>query len=312
MAGSFKLVAESINLGEGFPNLPGHIYFSPHDGLVPLIEEQKLKRGIEEVAGILRRFLGTNSPKFRERFAQLLALAQLGLVRGDVKVALLELDDMKASLVNDEGQAVRAQYLSRLGLIVITACVIFIVLGFFAYDLMTLLGDRILVDTYSNSAISTQDHTKERILSFAQTFQNYAFMLSAAMPALWLTFALRREFSFEHLFLPERDLLGPLHRVAFVAVATVILAVFCSARIAGVYIGGLSTEAASRNLLVALVFGFLCGLGQGLLADLILPHVRRFGAPAPAPTSHVASAPAPATHGGPVQGAAVTEEKRPG
>jgi len=269
--GSYKLVCEHAGL-QGRAEMPGHLFFVLVDGAKPTDQETKLKRDVETTATACRKFLQTSAPKrFRERFDALLSLAQVGLLAPTANPveASSTLENLKEDMVLIEGQEIRTRYLWNLLKLAVLFCCLFLIIFFVAVPVSRFL--------YANVfGTNGEEADSKNVQSIAQAIHSYSLMLLTAMVGLWVSFALRRNFKFDELFLPENDLLSPLHRVLFVICATSILALFCSLNFVGVSIATFETKALPQSLAVAATFGVLCGLSQNLLPDMILPRTEQF------------------------------------
>jgi hypothetical protein len=274
MAGSYQVVSELVGI-KGRTDRPGHLYFSPAPETEPSETEQSFKREVEEVASVLRKLLQTKSPDdFAVRFEELLGLARLGLLvgQGHLAEASSSLRGMKESLVKNEGQHIRSKYLSRLLLIAVVTSVIFLIIFALARSIAEFVTDISPSGGLPGAAAETEAKTN----IFAMGVRSYSLMLVGAMIGLWVSFALRKNFTFEHLFLPEDDLLSPIHRTVFVIVATAILALFCSQNIIDFSLWNFQTKNLASEMAPALSFGVLCGLAQNFLSDIVLPHIKSF------------------------------------
>lgn len=291
MAGSYLLVVEAVGI-DGRPDKPGHLYFTPLHGVTPSAEERRFKAECEMIADALRtRVQPIANDTFRDAFDELLACAQLGLVQGQANLpeASADVADFKLRLVARAGQLVRRRYLNKL--LLITTCVALglLAIGYFAPNLIDNKLQEPAVDKSAERDRTAQTtnanprqvegmrkpipHSNE--LPPAAYLRNYSYMLAAAMLGLWLSFAVRKSFTFEQLYLPEADLLGPVHRVIFVLISTSLLALFCYLNVAGVSFGDFSTQQIPFSKASAFLFGAISGVGEALLSDAILPHVRR-------------------------------------
>jgi hypothetical protein len=239
MPGSYQLVCESDadgNVGA----TGGHLYLSPSGNVKPSKDEERLVTEAEKLAKALRKHLANNSPQFRQRFVALLKLAQTGLVGDNANAAVAQaaLDTMKTEMIHDEGQDIRKKTLVVLLVVAAIFACLFLFLGFFAKDIINgaNVTDRVLAQDDASA------DAKTRAFQLATGLQRYAWMLGASMIGLWAAFAMRRNFTFEQLFLPEADLLGPVFRAVFVIIATGLLALLCSKKITGFYLGTFTTE----------------------------------------------------------------------
>lgn len=251
MPGSFQTVCEAVGVNN--LNLPGHLYFGVLPGANISVEELGLRDDCEAVATVLQTHVGLNNPAFRALFEELLATAQVGLVGAGANPAAAgaTLNAFKERLVSSLGPGVRKRYLSSLGRRAIAMATLFVALGLFA-------------SRYASVIELAPDECR-----------NYCFMLSASMLTVWASFAARRKFSFEEIFLPESDMLAPLHRLVFSAICTLLLAIICSIKMAGFSVGSFSTDNVGTSTKTALVFGALLGFGERFLGDAIMPHVSR-------------------------------------
>lgn len=256
---AFGFIGECVGISN-HENRPGHIYFAPVPGHVVSPEKVRLQGSIELTAGDLRE-LQTVVPEyeFREYFGELLSLAQVGLLCGHANpnIAALALNNLKLRIVQRLGPAMKRRYLNRLGRVVLLAAVFYVAIG---------------------SAMRWWQPVVIRALDVQSQIRpsNYLFMLAVAMLSMWLSFASRKtRFTFQDLVRPEEDMLGPVHRVVYVSGFTSLLALFCSANIAGVSIGNFSTQILGADLVSATIFGAVCGLSEKLLATTVDPHVRR-------------------------------------
>lgn len=271
MAGSYQLVAELVRI-DGRVDRPGHLYFSPAPGVETSAEEQAFRTQVEEVATVLRKLTPMNPEEGRERFEELLGLARLGLLvgQGHLADASGALRGMKDSLVKNEGQRVRSKYLSRLLIIALGVSFVFLVSFLFAPRIAEFVTD------VSSSSASSGAEVQHKTQEMATALRSYSLMFVGAMVGLWVSFALRKNFAFEHLFLPEDDLLSPVHRALFVIVTTAVLALFCSQNIIDFSLWNFQTKKLASEFAPALSFGVLCGLAQNLLSDIILPRIKTF------------------------------------
>ena len=271
VSGSYSVVSECSGV-QGRTDRPGHLLFVLLDKAKPTLEEQQLRRDIEITAAALRKCLQQNAPSnFRARFDSLVSLAQMGLIspKANVREAYRALDDLKADLVLTEGQEIRTRYLWKLMTLAMFFCAFFSLTFLFAKHVSGLIIQDL-------AAPADPIGAQERAQTLTLGIQSYSIMLFTAMVGLWSSFALRRNFTFEHLFLPENDLLSPLHRILFVICATGILALFCSLNIATITIAKFSTQNLAFSFEASATFGVLCGLSQDLLADTILPRTKQF------------------------------------
>jgi hypothetical protein len=241
----------------GRSDMPGHIYFAPVPNRLVPTEKDQLRHDIEVVARSLRElFAGkdlANDPRFREHFRSLLSAAQLGLLCGDANPAQgrAALDTLKDNVLESELKAVKNGYLNRLGKWVAGSAIVFVVVGLAVGHFWPTLAS-------------------------AGKPSNYAFMLAAAMPAMWLSFVTRKQkWTFADLCRPEEDLMQPGHRIAYVVCFTSLLALICGEGIAGVSVGNFSTAKIGESLGSAIIFGTACGLSEKLLATTIAPHITR-------------------------------------
>jgi hypothetical protein len=287
MAGSYQVVCEA-NGTCGLPNKPGHLYFSPAQGVTVRAEEQQFKGECEMVADVLRTHVQqTNPAQFREFFAELLACAQLGLVGNEANLSEAQntLTAFKKRLIVQAGQHFRRRYLNRLLCITSLFAVLFLLSGIFGPRLASGGREAKMTEQHQQNESKTgegasrerpqpkTDEPQQGILS--HSIRNYSFMLATAMLGLWLSFALRKSFTFEQLFLPEADLLGPFHRVIFVIFSTSLIALLCYLKVAGVSVGNFSTQEIPFSAASAILFGALSGVGEALLSDAIVPHVKK-------------------------------------
>jgi hypothetical protein len=222
--------------------------------LKPSKEELKLRNDCERVATVLRDQVPQQ--QFRELFSELLGIAQLGLVGASANPALAAttLSEFKERLVISIGHGVRKKYLTRLGWTTAGWAAGFVCCGVI-----------IPLAVQSVKSVSVD----------AVLIRNYGCMLAAAMAGLWISFAVRKDFTFEDLFHPEADLLGPAHRAIFVALCTSVLALICASKVAGVSLGNFTTDAIATDIRSALLFGGLSGIGERFLGDAIVPRARQ-------------------------------------
>jgi hypothetical protein len=251
----FGWVCEASQV-KGQERMIGEIYFGtvPNRQVPPIMSG--LRDEIEMVSVALHQlFADRQDPTFRKYFAELLSLAQMGLVcdNANPAAAIEALNTLKKRIVRLEGRRIKSRYLNRLLIVAAIAGLVFWFAGL-----------------VTNHFIPVTDTFKHRP-------GNYLYMLAAAMPAIWLSFAARKKlgFSFEDLTQPEDDLMGPFHRVAYVVGFTLILSLLGYLKIAGVFLGDFSTQNLDQSIASALVFGAICGLSETLLATSVAPHATR-------------------------------------
>jgi len=251
----FGWVSEASKVA-GHESMVGEIYFGTVANRIAPPVMSGLRDEIEMVTVALHQLFPDRSrPKFRNYFEQLLSLAQMGLVceNANPAAAIEALDTLKKRIVRLEGARIKTGYLNRL-LWVVAACGV----AFWVAGMLT---------NYFVPVTETYKHRPG----------NYLYMLAAAMPAMWLSFATRKKlgFSFDDLTQPESDLMGPFHRVIYVIGFTLILALLGYLKIAGVFLGDFSTQNLDQSIASALVFGAICGLSETLLATTVGPHASR-------------------------------------
>lgn len=251
----FGWVCEASKV-RGHELMVGEVFFGtvPNRIVPPVMSG--LRDEIEMVTAALHQlFPNRADPKFRNYFEQLLSLAQMGLVceNANPAAATEALETLKKRIVRLEGARIKTGYLNRLLRVVVACGVAFWVTG-------------LLVNYF----VPVTENYKHRP-------GNYLYMLAAAMPAMWLSFAARKKlgFSFDDLTQPESDLMGPFHRVIYVIGFTLILALLGYLKIAGVFLGDFSTQNLDQSIASAMVFGAICGLSETLLATTVAPHASR-------------------------------------
>ena len=254
----YQLVVESLGQQEGIPNLPGQIFFAVQTGADIPKEILELVAEIDNTTHTLRHLYEATQPnRFRRLFLEILSGAQLLFgPKPSPGVTASVLERLQEQITSSEGKVQKTRYLNKLGLRLLLVIVIL-------FWLTTPFGSKLLMAIIGS-------HVKD-VLPY------YAVLFGTATAAMWLSFATRKPiFSFDDLLEPESDMMGPIHRIAYVLLFTGVLVLFTEAEIIGVIsIGKFSTSNISSEFLSAAVFGFACGFSEKLLASTVAPHVSK-------------------------------------
>lgn len=259
MARLFGFIAECVGIS-GRSDLPGHIYFGSEPNVKLPATVLSLRNGFEMASETIRQMYQRDKPEeFQRFFTELLAAAQL--MSGDVpQIADADhaLATIKETIVLREGPKMKKKYLNNLLLWVFGTLVLLVA---FAAALIFLREN-----------FTLQSQALRELLNIG--LGNHLLMVAGAVMAMWVSFYSRKqEFTFEDLLHPERDMVSPPHRIIYVAVMTIFVAVLCHKHVVGVTIGGFSTTDIGHSGGAAMIFGLACGFSERWLAGTVAPKM---------------------------------------
>jgi Na+/phosphate symporter len=105
---------------------------------------------------------------------------------------------------------------------------------------------------------------------------NVAFMIGGASFAVWLSAAMRRNFTLDEIAFPEEFFLPPLQTLIYVVLFGGLLASLCLSNVVGITIGDFSTQQITSKPLSAVLFGAACGFSENSLMHAVVPRLKRF------------------------------------
>ena len=164
---------------------------------------------------------------------------------GGANYAALRLEAFKDAFVAREAEAVKNQYVKKLG---VRAA---------GFTLGFLLFWAVLAGLGVTSTVLD-----------IGTLKNFLLLFAAAATGTWLSFSLRRvNLQFGDLATLEDDRLNPVGRLVFVTLLTGVLALLIDQKLVTIEIG--STAISAATPLMALLLGVLCGIAERSLSSTI-------------------------------------------
>ncbi|MCC7388458.1 MAG: hypothetical protein IT431_06780 [Phycisphaerales bacterium] len=102
------------------------------------------------------------------------------------------------------------------------------------------------------------------------------WLLAACMAGIWVSFVVRKVvYSFADIAVPEEDRLHPLARIVCVGLLAVAFALALSSGLVEIKIGAFDPAAWVSDVKVAVLFGFICGFNDQILAGRFGHHAQR-------------------------------------
>lgn len=198
-------------------------------------EQASLYAEIESTCNVIKSLDKTKDTTKQKYFDKLLSLAQVGLVPekcAQPQMARISLEKLKAEMLIVEGKRIKNRYMTRLG---ITAVALAVVVGI-------------------SMAILFQ-------LTESAVFYMITYTWLGAMAGAWISYGARKfQFEFEDMSIIEKDMLGPVIRLIYIGICSLIFELFLSCGIATINIGSITTNDLQSSYKLQLLIGVICGL----------------------------------------------------
>ncbi|XZF14853.1 hypothetical protein ACTHGU_01845 [Chitinophagaceae bacterium MMS25-I14] len=236
------------------PDKPDDIIFSIKSDIDQVSElQQRLHLEIEKTLVVVRKLFEKSPIELQQYFAQLLTLAQAGLVPENAQpaISLNALQQLKSEIVDIKSGEVKNSYFKNLGVQALwlgipPLCIAFILKGL-------------------NYFIPNQDS-----LSNLGIFANFIFVWCSSLLGIWISFGARKTIlSFEELITIEEDRLEPKMRMLFSGSIALIFSLLFYKQAITINFGTVSSTSISNDAFVAMIFGVLLGLSEQILGKKI-------------------------------------------
>lgn len=197
-------------------------------------EQRKLYEEVESACNVIKSLNSTDEDTKRKYFNKLLSLAQVGLVPENAaqpEMARSSLEKLKAEILLIEGKRIKNHYMTRLGI--------------FAVGLVILVWSSTVV-----------------LCNFVDTSvcDMVKFTWLGAMVGAWVSYGARKfQFEFEDMSTIEKDMLGPIIRLIYIGICSLIFELFLSCGIATINIGDITTVNLQTSHKLQLLIGVICG-----------------------------------------------------
>jgi hypothetical protein len=229
---------------------PKQILFQTKIDVSATPEQLDLKSQVEQTLTALQIIFERDEKIYFSYFAQLLSLAQAGLVgpAAQPDVAKMALESFKADIIAREAGRIKNQYMKTLGSQALYFAIIAAVVGSCVY---------FLVGVNPLSA--------------------FCALWVGCMGGVWVSYGIRKtQMSFQDLSIPDVDRLEPSIRLIFAGILTFFLGFIFMKDAVVVNIANLKSGEVATDLITACIFGFACGISELALPAKVSQQAARF------------------------------------
>lgn len=245
------------------PGPEGEIYFASHkpDELKSI--ELKAKDKAEEITLLLKGALNNGEwhSDYREAFGKVLkqAMVLTNATKNAVGV-LRELGRLEASFINQFGPSFHKVTLRKL----LMVCLPWVI----AFSTVCIIT--------SNPVLQPRFREYGIGVDTLNSIAAWSALEGAAICGIWVSFAIigQRMRTLEKVLFPDRDLLSPMHRVILVMILSTFFAGIW--KITGGEFLGMKGELIGSDILRSALVGFLFGVLQHVLVDVLIPISQAF------------------------------------
>ena len=236
------------------PDKPDDIIFSVKPEISQVSElQQRLHLEIEKTLVVVRKLFENSPIELQQYFAQLLTLAQAGLVPENAQpaISLNALQQLKNEIIDKKSGEVKNSYFKNLGIQALYLGVPPLCLALILKGLDYFIPN---IDSLSNLSI----------------FANFIFVWCSSLLGIWISFGARKTIlSFEELTTIEEDRLEPMMRMLFAGAIALIFSLLFYKQAITINFGTVSSKDISTDSFIAMIFGVSLGLSEQILGKKI-------------------------------------------